>query len=66
MFENHYDYSKEFYQFFKIIKLKGLSQDETIKFLTVIANDKQKERRKVILFLEMHKLFAGIFVTGWK
>jgi hypothetical protein len=31
-----------------------------------IANGKQKERRKVILFLEMHKLFAGIFVTGWK
>ena len=30
MFEQHYDYAKPFYEFFKIIRLKGLNKIETI------------------------------------
>ncbi len=64
MFENHYDYSKEFYQFFKIIKLKGLSQDETIKFLTVVANDKQKVKIADIIKNQKGKIETLRQLTG--
>lgn len=64
MFENHYDYSKEFYQFFKIIKLKGLNQDETIKFLTVIANDKQKSKIANIIKTQKGKIETLRQLTG--
>ena len=64
MFEQHYDYSKEFYQFFKIITLKGLSQDETIKFLTVIANDKQKSKIENIIKNQKGKIETLRQLTG--
>ena len=64
MFENHYDYSKEFYQFFKIIKLKGLNQDETIKFLTVVANDKQKVKIADIIKNQKGKIETLRQLTG--
>ena len=40
MIEQHHDYSKPFYEFFKIIKLKGLDYEDSIKFLKTIAKDK--------------------------
>ena len=64
MFESHYDYSKEFYQFFKIITLKGLNQDETIKFLTVIANDKQKSKIANIIKNQKGKIETLRQLTG--
>lgn len=64
MFENHYDYSKEFYQFFKIIKLKGLNKDETIKFLTVVANDQQKVKIADIIKNQKGKIETLRQLTG--
>ena len=44
MIEQHYDYSKPFYEFFKIVKLKGLNYNESIKFLNTIAGKEEKEQ----------------------
>ena len=49
MLEQQYDYGKPFYQFFKIIRLKGLSQQESIEFLRVIGQGKQRERIEHII-----------------
>jgi tetratricopeptide (TPR) repeat protein len=43
MLEQQYDYSKPFYEFFKIIKLQGLDYEESIAFLKTIAKDDQKD-----------------------
>ena len=64
MFEQHYDYSKEFYHFFKIITLKGLNQDETIKFLTVVANDEQKVKIVNIIKNQKGKIETLRQLTG--
>jgi|TARA_R110002033_G_scaffold20278_4_gene51253 DNA-binding transcriptional ArsR family regulator len=39
MLEQHYDYSKPFYEFFKIIKLKGFNKEESKKFLLSLAQE---------------------------
>ena len=44
MLEQHYDYSKPFYEFFKIVKLKSLNSKESREFLLSIARDEQKEK----------------------
>lgn len=44
MLEQQYDYSKPFYEFFKIIKLQSLNSEESKKFLKGIARDDQKEK----------------------
>ncbi|WP_263833529.1 AAA family ATPase [Sulfurospirillum oryzae] len=49
MIEQHFDYSSPFYQFFKIIKLKGLSFEESKEFLLAIAKEDQKERITSVL-----------------
>ncbi len=49
MIEQHFDYSSPFYQFFKIIKLKGLSFEESKHFLLAIAKEDQKERITFVL-----------------
>jgi len=49
MIEQHHDYAKPFYEFFKIIKLKGLNYDDSIKFLKNIAKDKDKEKIENII-----------------
>jgi len=49
MLEQHYDYGKPFYEFFKIIKLKGFSKEESIAFLRSIGKGEQKERMEEII-----------------
>jgi len=49
MLEQHYDYGKPFYEFFKIIKLKGLTKEESIVFLRTIGKGEQKERMEEII-----------------
>ena len=49
MLEQHYDYGKPFYEFFKIIKLKGFTKEESIAFLRSIGKGKQKERMEEII-----------------
>ena len=44
MLEQHYDYSKPFYEFFKIIKLESLNSEESKKFLRSLAREDQKEK----------------------
>ncbi|MFT5661337.1 MAG: tetratricopeptide (TPR) repeat protein [Sulfurimonas sp.] len=44
MLEQHHDYAKPFYEFFKIIKLKGLNYSDSVKFLKTIAKDEEKEK----------------------
>lgn len=39
MLEQHYDYSKPFYEFFKIVKLKGFNKEESKKFLLSLAKE---------------------------
>jgi len=49
MLEQHYDYGKPFYEFFKIIKLKGFNKEESIAFLHSIGKGEQKERMEEII-----------------
>ena len=49
MLEQHYDYGKPFYEFFKIIKLKGFTKEESIAFLRSIGKGEQKERMEEII-----------------
>ena len=51
MIEQHFDYAKPFYEYFKIIKLDGLDYNESIKFLRVIGDKEQnKEIEKIIKY----------------
>ncbi len=49
MFEQQYDYSKPFYEFFKLIKLTGLNKEESHVFLTSIGNGSQKQKIEAII-----------------
>ena len=49
MLEQHYDYGKPFYEFFKIIKLKGFTKEESIAFLRSMGKGDQKERIEEII-----------------
>lgn len=49
MLEQHYDYSKPFYEFFKIVKLKGFSSEESKKFLLSYANTEEKKKIKEVI-----------------
>lgn len=44
MLEQHHRYDKPFYQFFKIIKLRGFNEHEAHTFLRAIAKEDQKEK----------------------
>ena len=64
MFEQHYDYAKPFYEFFKIIRLKGLNKIETIEFLRSIAKDEQKEKIASIIQNQYSKIETLRQLTG--
>lgn len=49
MIEQHYDYGKPFYEFFKIIKLKGFTKEESIAFLRSIGKGEQRKRMEEII-----------------
>ncbi len=64
MIEQHFDYSSPFYQFFKIIKLKGLSFEESKAFLLAIAKEDQKERISSVLEKTPERLETLRRLTG--
>lgn len=64
MIEQHFDYSSPFYQFFKIIKLKGLSFEESKTFLLAIAKEDQKERISSVLEKTPERLETLRRLTG--
>ncbi|MDY0263825.1 MAG: winged helix-turn-helix domain-containing protein, partial [Sulfurospirillum cavolei] len=64
MIEQHFDYSSPFYQFFKIIKLKGLSFEESKHFLLAIAKEDQKERITSVLEKTPERLETLRRLTG--
>jgi len=45
MLEQHYDYSKPFYEFFKIVKLKGFNKEESKKFLLSLAKEYEPKEK---------------------
>jgi len=49
MFEQQYDYSKPFYEFFKIIKVQGLNYEESLELLRAIGKDEQKKRIEKVI-----------------
>ena len=49
MFEQQYDYSKPFYEFFKIIRLESLSYEESIALLRAIGDEEQSARIEEII-----------------
>jgi len=49
MLEQHYDYGKPFYEFFKILKLQGLSYKDSIEFLRAIGDDEQKKKIELVI-----------------
>jgi hypothetical protein len=49
MLEQHFDYEKPFYEFFKIVKLSGLDPKETFDFLRAISDDNQKEKIESVI-----------------
>ncbi len=52
MLESFYDYSKPFYEFFKIIQLNGLTKTEALEFLKKIAENYGKP--EVVKMIETH------------
>ncbi|MFK3860824.1 NACHT domain-containing protein [Pseudoalteromonas rhizosphaerae] len=44
MFEQHFDYGKPFYEFFKIIRLSGLNKQECFDFLASMGDEQQKKK----------------------
>lgn len=49
MLEQHHKYDKPFYQFFKIIKLRGFNESEAHTFLRAIAKEDQKEQIETLI-----------------
>ena len=49
MLEQHFDYGKPFYEFFKIVKIVGLDKDESLLFLRTIANEQQRDKIEKII-----------------
>ena len=49
MIEQHFDYAKPFYEYFKVIKLDGLDYEESIRFLRAIGDDQQKKKIENII-----------------
>ncbi len=49
MIEQHYDYGKPFYEFFQVVRLQGLGQDECIRFLRVIGDEAQRKKINQII-----------------
>lgn len=64
MTEQHYDYGKPFYQFFKITTLEGLGRDEMTKFLCAIAREDEKEKIEAVIAKTPEKIEALRQLTG--
>ena len=49
MFDQQYEYTKPFFEFFKIVKLKGLNYEESIELLKAIGKDEQKKKIEKVI-----------------
>ncbi|VAW70299.1 hypothetical protein MNBD_GAMMA10-2339 [hydrothermal vent metagenome] len=49
MLEQHFDYGKPFYEFFKTLRLRGLNREESIRFLSVIGKGRQRDAVQTII-----------------
>lgn len=49
MLEHHFDYSKPFFEFFRIEKLTGLTSNECVELLRALAGDAEKEKIEKII-----------------
>jgi len=64
MFEQQYDYSKPFYEFFKIIRLESLSYEESIALLRVIGDKEQSAKIENIIQHTPERIETLRRVTG--
>jgi TPR repeat protein/nucleoside-triphosphatase THEP1/Fe2+ or Zn2+ uptake regulation protein len=64
LLEFHYDYGKPFYQFFKLVELKGLNNQETKTLLLKLGEKYKTERVKEIVTNEPGRIEALRRVTG--
>jgi TPR repeat protein len=64
MFEQQYDYSKPFYEFFKIIRLEALSFDESVALLKVLGDEKQSKKIDEIIAQTPQRIETLRRVTG--
>jgi len=64
MLEQHFDYKKPFFEFFKIIKLQGLNRDESLSFLRAIGVAEQKEKIEAIIKNEPQRIETLRRLTG--
>ena len=64
MLEQHYDYSQPFYEFFKIIKLKGFTLEESKTFLLALANKNEKKKIQNIIKNDSQRIEIIRRLTG--
>ena len=64
MLEQHFDYGKPFYEFFKIVKLQGLNKEESLTFLRAIGEGEQKEKIEKIIQNEPARIETLRRLTG--
>jgi tetratricopeptide (TPR) repeat protein len=64
MLEQHFDYGKPFYEFFKIIKLQGLNKEESMAFLRAIGEGEQKKKIENIIQNRSQKIETLRRLTG--
>ncbi len=64
IFEQHYDYGKPFYEFFKIIQLKALSFEECKKLLLSIGNSEQKKKIENLIKTDSKRIEVLRQLTG--
>jgi len=64
MFEQQYDYSKPFYEFFKIIRLDGLSFEESVALLRVLGDEEQTKKIEYIIEHTPERIEALRRITG--
>ncbi len=64
MFEQQYDYSKPFYEFFKIIRLEELSFDESVALLRVLGDEEQSKKIDYIVEHTPQRIETLRRVTG--
>lgn len=62
--EHTYDYSKPFFEFFKIVKLNGLNSEETIKLLLKLGENNQKNIIQNIIKNEPERIESLRRLTG--
>ncbi len=64
MLEQHFDYGKPFYEFFKIVKLQGLNYEDSINFLRAIGTSEQKKKIELVIHNSPERIETLRRLTG--